>query len=84
MWLFPEERVPEGTWLIGIGLILLSLNVVRLVNGIPVHVLPSILGALALAAGPAEFAGAELPLIPLTLIAIGTSMILELLPARRA
>ena len=83
IWLFPEKQVPAGTWLIGIGLILLSLNAVRFLNGIPVRVLPSLLGALALVAGVAEYAGAALPLLPLTLIAIGLSIILELLPARK-
>lgn len=83
IWLFPHERVPDGTLLMGIGVILLSLNAVRLLNGIPVRVLPSVLGALALAAGLAEYAGAELPLIPLTLIAIGASIVFELMHARR-
>ena len=83
IWLFPDERIPNGTWLIGIGAILLSLNVVRLVKGIPVHVLPSVLGVLALGAGLAAYVGLELPLVALTLIAIGASIVLELLTARR-
>ena len=83
LWLFPPERVPQGTWLVGIGLLLLSLSGVRLLNGIPARVLPTLLGALALAAGLAEYVGAELPLVPLALIAIGTSILLELLRARR-
>ena len=83
IWLFPAERVPDGTWLIGIGLILLALNAVRLLSRIPVRVLPTILGALALAAGLAEYGGARLPLVSLTLIAIGASIILELWPSRR-
>ncbi len=82
IWLFPEERVPDGTWLVGIGLILLALNAVRVVKRIPVHVLSTILGALALSAGLAEYAGVDLPLISLTLIAIGASIILELRAAR--
>jgi hypothetical protein len=83
IWLFPDARIPNGTWLIGIGAILLSLNVVRLVKGIPVHVLPSVLGVLALGAGLAAYVGLELPLVALTLIAIGASIILESLTARR-
>lgn len=83
IWLFPEGRVPDGTWLIGIGLILLSLNAVRMLNRVPVRVLPSVLGALALATGLAEYGGLQLPVFSLTLIAIGASIILELLAARR-
>lgn len=83
LWLFPDDRITGGTWLVGIGLILLGLNAVRLLNGIPVRVLPTILGALALAAGLADLAGMELPLLALTVVAIGASIILELFPLRR-
>lgn len=83
IWLFPDERIPDGTWLVGIGVILLALNAVRLTRGIPVRVLPTILGAVALAAGLAAYAGAELPLVALTMLAIGASIIVEVLPSRR-
>lgn len=83
IWLFPDERIPDGTWLIGIGVILLSLNAVRLVYGIPVRVLPSILGVLALGAGLAKYVGIDLPLVALTIIAIGASIVLEVLAARK-
>ena len=26
LWLLPDETVPEGTWLLGVGVILLGLN----------------------------------------------------------
>ena len=81
--LFPAEAIREGTWLIGIGLILLALNVVRALNKIPVRVLPTILGALALATGLAEYGGARLPLVPLTLIVLGASILFEVWPVRR-
>lgn len=83
IWLFPVDRVPVGTLLTGIGLILLGLNAARLLKGIPVRVLPTVLGVVALAAGVAEFAGAELPIVPLSLIAIGASIVLELFHARK-
>lgn len=83
IWLFPVDRVPVGTLLTGIGLILLGLNAARLLNGIPVRTLPTVLGVVALAAGVAEFAGAELPIVPLSLIAIGASIVLELFHARK-
>jgi hypothetical protein len=82
--LFGVEKVPGGTWLIGLGVILLSLNAVRFVKRIPVRVIPTVLGVVALAAGLAELTGATFPVIPLTLIAIGASMIVELLTARQA
>jgi hypothetical protein len=83
IWLFPVDRVPVGTLLTGIGLILLGLNAARLLNGIAVRVLPTVLGVVALAAGLAEFAGAALPIVPLSLIAIGASIVLELFHARK-
>ena len=82
IWLVPVSRLPDGTLLIGIGVILLGLNAVRLLNRIPIRVLPTILGGLALVEGLAAGVGAELPLIPLALIAIGASILLELTPRR--
>jgi hypothetical protein len=82
--MFPDERIPHGSWLVGIGLILLTLNAVRLATGIPVRVLPTLLGALALAAGLGAYAGVTLPLFALTLVAIGASIVLEPLWAHRA
>lgn len=84
IWLFPEQQVPRGTWLVGIGVILLLLNGFRFLNSIPVRVVPTWLGALALAAGLAEYAGVRLPLISLTFIAIGASIMFELLATRKA
>jgi hypothetical protein len=83
LWMLPAGTVPGGTWLVGIGLILLGLNAARMLNGIPARPLPTVLGALALAAGLAELAGANLPLVPLTLIALGTSIVLELFHTRK-
>jgi NADH:ubiquinone oxidoreductase subunit K len=83
IWLIPVGRVPGGTFLIGIGVILLALNLVRVLNGIPLRMLPTLLGVLALAAGLAQIAGAVLPLMPLSLIAIGTSIALELFHSRK-
>ena len=83
LWLFPEEKIPKGAWLAGIGLILLSLNAARFLKGVPVRVAQTVVGALALVAGIATYSGVELPLIPLTFIAIGASIIFELLPTRR-
>ena len=84
IWLFPEQQVPRGTWLGGVGVILLLLNGLRFLNSIPVRVVPTWLGVLALAAGLAQYAGVQLPLISLTFIAIGASIIFELLATRKA
>ncbi len=83
IWLFPQEQVPHGIWLTALGVILLALNAARYLNGVPIRVLPTILGAIALAAGLAQLAGVEMPIISLTLIAIGVSVVLELVSARK-
>jgi hypothetical protein len=75
IWLFPHQSVPEGSWLVGVGLILVALNFTRYVKGIPVRVLAAILGGVALALGFAQLAGANLPLVPLALIVGGASII---------
>ncbi len=82
LWLFPQGQVPEGSWLVGVGLIMLALNFTRYLRGIPVRVLVTLLGGLALALGLAQFAGADLPPAPLALIVIGASIIFELFPAK--
>jgi hypothetical protein len=67
--------VPSGTWLIGTGLIMLGLNVVRYLNGIPVGIFSISLGFAAIAFGVAKFVGADLPVLPILLILIGASII---------
>ncbi len=73
--LFPAERTPDGTWLMGTGLVLLGLNVVRYVRGVTVSRFTSVLGALALAAGLAELAGIDFPLAGVLLIGLGVGIV---------
>ena len=47
LWLLPAGAVPDGTWLLGTGVLLLGLNAVRLTKGIRVHRLGVLLGLLA-------------------------------------
>ena len=75
--LLPSETVPHGIWLVGAGLILLGLNVARLLNGLAVGTISVALGALALIAGIASFAGLRLPILPLILIVIGAEILFK-------
>lgn len=84
IWLVPADRIPSGTWLIGTGLLLLGLNLIRLLNGIRIHTLAGALGVLALAAGMGSVGGVELPLFAFALIATGAVIILKgVLPRER-
>jgi len=81
--------LPDGTGAIGIGLILLGLNAVRSLNGIPTRGLTTILGVLALVWGGVELAGSilrpsvELPTFAILLIALGVILVArELLRTR--
>lgn len=74
IWLMPADRVPQGSWLIGTGVLLLALNVVRYFNGVRISGFTSALGAIALAGGLGEFFGVEFPLLALALILFGVSV----------
>ena len=77
IWLVPDEQVPQGTWLIGAGLIMLGLNGVRYLNGIKMSGFTIVLGILALAAALGGLFGVKLPLFAVLLILIGASIILK-------
>jgi uncharacterized membrane protein YphA (DoxX/SURF4 family) len=76
-FLMPGWAVPANTWLIGCGLILLAINLVRRLNGIAIHGFSIALGILALVGGLASFLGVQLPLFALFLILVGISIILK-------
>jgi hypothetical protein len=83
--------LPEGTGVIGVGLILLGLNAARYFNAIPISGFTITLGILALVWGGLELAGAvlslpfEMPVFAILLIVLGViSMASELLRARTA
>ncbi|MCL4859127.1 MAG: hypothetical protein KJZ93_06955 [Caldilineaceae bacterium] len=71
--LVPNSLVPEGTWLIGVGLIMLGLNLARYLNNIPMRSGTLFLGALALIAGTASVFGVNLPIFPIALILLGVN-----------
>jgi hypothetical protein len=77
--LVPEERIPAGTWLIGVGLIMLGLNAARYLNGIRMSGFTIVLGILALGSGLGDFIGVNLPLFPILLVLIAANIILRLL-----
>ncbi len=82
LWLVPA--VPQGTWLIGTGILLLVLNAIRSRLGIHWSGVSLALGVLALAAGLADFTGITLPLFPICLMLVGLSLILKPLMSQRA
>lgn len=55
--LVPGETIPKGAWSIGVGLLMLGLNLTRYLNGIRMSGFTTVLGILALVGGIAEFLG---------------------------
>jgi hypothetical protein len=78
IWLVPAKLIPQGSWLIAAGLIMLGINAIRYFNGIKMSGFSLVVGILALLAGLGEFFGLTLPLFAITLIVIGVVMLLKL------
>ncbi len=81
--LVPAEKVPQGVWLIGAGLIMLGNNLFRYIKGIKVVGFTIVLGILALMAGLSDFLGFDIPLFPVLLILVGLSIILGLFSSKK-
>ena len=77
------KSVPEGTWLIGAGVIMLGLNAVRLLLGIRIGWFTVILGTVALLSGLGSVYGVSIPVGPLLVILIGLAIILRALDRSR-
>jgi hypothetical protein len=73
----PGERLPFGLGLLGIGMILLGINVARrAIHALPVIGTDITLGTIALALGAAELFRSPV-LIPIGLIAIGLILLIR-------
>ena len=75
IWIVPG--VPQGTWLIGTGALLLVLNAIRIMSGLAWSGVWTTLGLLALIAGVGELTGVRVPLFPICLIALGAALVLK-------
>lgn len=86
---WPLIALPEGTGLVGTGLILLGLNAARSLNGIPMKSGTTILGILALEWGALLAAGQilnlpfEVPVFEILLISLGVIILAQVLLSTR-
>ena len=84
------QSLPHGVGAIGLGLILLGLNAVRSMNGIPASGFTTTLGILALVLGGLELAASvlslpfQLPIFAILLIVLGVIFLARDLPGLRA
>lgn len=77
LWLVPDRWIPQGSWLIGAGLIMLGLNLARYRNGIRMSGFTLFLGVIGLFSGIASILSVDLPLFPILLILIGANILLK-------
>ena len=75
IWLFPDSIVPEGTFMFGVGVILLGLNFVKYSKGYRVNGFTVFLGIVALIAGLSSLLGRSVDIFPLILILWSISII---------
>jgi len=81
--LVPKGTLPETTWLIGIGLIMLGGNVARRLNGIKLCNCTIVLGGLLLIAGILGLYGVAFPVFPILLVIVGVSIILGIIKKKQ-
>ena len=84
LWLVPDSVVPRGTWILATGMIMIGINAIRSMNGIPINRVSTALGVFALVAGAVSIAGVDLPLFPILLVVIGAMILVKPLFARPA
>lgn len=73
--LFLIPGLPDGTWLVGLGVLMIGLNVARTYVGLPLDRFGVILGFGAVLAGFATMAGIDVPVFALLLIVCGLAII---------
>jgi hypothetical protein len=81
--LIPAEKVPQGIWLIGVGLIMVGNNIVRYFYRIKMIGFTVVLGIIALLAGIGDYLGIDVPVFPLLLVLVGISIIIGFLKDKK-
>jgi len=69
--------IPDGTWLAGLGVLMLGQNAVRARVGVSVHRFGVAVGLVAVAAGVGIMAGMDVPVLALLLVLCGLAIIAE-------
>ncbi len=82
--------LPKGVGLVGIGIILIGLNIARSMNGLPISGFSITIGILALIWGGLDMAGAllslpfEIPIFAILLIVLGIIILAPELTGKRS
>ena len=75
--LVPNEMIPKGLWSIGVGVIMLGLNVTRYLLHIKMSGFTTILGIIALISGGLELLGRNNLGGPILLIVLGAYLLVK-------
>ena len=79
LWLVPEGQVPEGTWLIGTGVIMLGVNIFKYLNGIKMNPFTIGVGVIAIGLGIAGILNVEFNFFAVLIVIIGANIILKMI-----
>ena len=79
LWLVPAESVPESTWLVGAGLIMIGVNLVKRSAGLTMNPFTIGVGVIAIGLAVAGFLSVELPFFAILLIIIGANITIRLI-----
>ena len=75
IWLLPKDTLPEGSVLIGIGVILIALNIAKYAQGRGISDVTLFLGILALVVGIRDLMKLRLPLVPIIMVVLGVAIL---------
>ncbi len=75
-WLMPTGRLPQGSWMIAVGIVILAFSAARYFHRIRVSGCALAAGVVALAAGIGAAFGINLPAIPIAMVVAGVCMLL--------
>jgi hypothetical protein len=77
IWLLPSADVPAGTWLVGVAVILLGINLVRYVKHVAINRFSLALGLTACVAAVSQTWRTDPPLVAIFLLVIGASLVVK-------
>jgi hypothetical protein len=75
--------MPDWSWLVATGLVMLGMSVVRVSLGLAIHGVTVVVGVVALAAGIFSAAGFETSVWPLALVVLGVTLMVGALSRAR-
>ncbi len=75
--------LPDGTWLAGVGILLLALGAARLALGLPVSTFGAIIATVLVASGAGTMAGVVVPWFSMLLILCGLALVVGDIIVRR-